>query len=138
MVNRILLLICCVVAACTVMAGQTEPALVAVNLPKYPPLARQARIEGAVRISFTLPANSGTPSDVEVISGHPGLNGAALDNVKTWKFENPYAVARKYQTTFRYKLTGFEVPQPKNCVVTFDGYRQVDVVSDVAAPVVNY
>ena len=66
------------------------------------------------------------------------LKGGALDNVKTWRFENPYAVARKYETTFRYKLTGSEVPLPKDCVVTFDGYRQVDVVSDVATPTVNY
>jgi hypothetical protein len=43
------------------MAAQTEPALVTVNMPKYPPLARQARIEGVVKLTFTLSANAGEP-----------------------------------------------------------------------------
>ena len=66
------------------------------------------------------------------------LKSAAVENVKTWKFENPYTVERKYETTFMYKLSGVEVPLPKRCTVKFDSYRQVELVSDVAAPTVNY
>ena len=66
------------------------------------------------------------------------LKSAVVENVKTWKFENPYAVERKYETTFVYKLSGVEVPLPKKCTVTFDSYHQVELVSDVATPTVNY
>jgi TonB-like protein len=137
-IKRICVLLCSIVAACTAAAGQTDPALTAVSLPKYPLLALQARVEGVVKVSFTLPANSGEPADVEAVSGHMMLKGAAVENVKTWRLENPYAVARKYETTFVYKLSGLEVPLPKRCTVTFDSYHQVDLVSDVAAPTINY
>jgi len=120
------------------MAAQTEPTLLAVSLPKYPPLALQARIEGVVRVTFSLPALSGQPAAVEAVSGHVMLKGAAVENVRTWRFENSYAVERKYETTFRYRLTGLEVPAPKKCTVTFNSYHQIDLVSDVAAPSVSY
>jgi TonB family protein len=121
------------------MAGQTdEPTLAAVSLPWYPPLAVQAHVEGTVKITFTLPPNSGQPTHIEIISGHPMLKSAAAENVKTWRFENPYTVERKYETTFMYKLSGIEVPLPKTRTVTFDSYHQVELVSDVAAPSVNY
>jgi TonB family protein len=127
------------VAACIAMAGQTDdPTLVAVNLPMYPPLAVQARVEGVVRITFTLPPNSGQPTNIEIVSGHPMLKNAAAENVKTWKFENPYTAERKYETTFMYTLSGREVPLPKKPIVTFDSYHQIKLVSDIAAPTVNY
>ena len=66
------------------------------------------------------------------------LKGAAVDNVKTWKFENPYAVERKYETTFRYRLSGVEVPLPTSATVTFQSFHQVDLVTDVAKETVNY
>jgi hypothetical protein len=39
------------------------------------------------------------------------LKGAAIDNARTWKFENPYAVERKYETTFRYRLSDHPTAQ---------------------------
>ena len=101
-------------------------------------LARQARIEGVVKLTFTLSANSKEPTNIEVVSGHPMLKGAAIDNVKTWKFENPYAVERKYETTFRYRLSSIEVPLPRSATVTFESFHQVDLVADVAQATVNY
>ena len=97
MTNRVIAVLC-VVAMCVAMVAQDEPTLVTINMPNYPPLARQARIEGVVKLTFILPANAEGPTKVEVVSGHQMLKDAALDNVKTWKFENPYAVERK--TTF--------------------------------------
>ena len=58
------------------MAGQTEPVLLTVTIPKYPPLARQARVEGIVKLSFTVAANAVEPSNVEVVSGHTLLKQA--------------------------------------------------------------
>jgi TonB family protein len=139
MTSRIVTLLCLVSAFfCIATAAQSEPALVAVNMPKYPPLARQARIEGVVKLTFTLSANSQEATNIEVVSGHPMLKGAAVDNVKTWKFENPYAVERKYETTFRYRLSVAEVPEPTTPIVTFQSFHQVDLVTDVARPTVSY
>ena len=121
------------------MASQTdEPLLLTVNIPAYPPLALQARIEGIVKLTFTLPANGGEPSNVEFVSGHPMLRTAAMENVKTWRFENRYAVERKYATTFKYRLSGVEVSSPTRAKVTFDSSREVDVVGDVVQTTVNY
>jgi TonB family protein len=121
------------------MAAQThEPLLIAVNMPKYPPLAHQARIEGVVKLTFTLPANTGEPTNIEVVSGHLMLKSAAMDNLKTWKFENHYAVERKYETTFRYRLSGVEVPAPTREKVTFDSFHEVDIVTDLVQPTIQY
>jgi TonB family protein len=139
MVWRNCFLISFVMAVSIMMAAQTEPSLLSANIPKYPPLARQARIEGVVRLTFSLPANGLQPTNVEVVSGHPMLKGAAVENVKTWRFEqNPYAVERKYETTFKYRLSGYESTGLKSATVTFDSFREVEVVTDVAPPTVNY
>jgi TonB family protein len=120
-------------AASVVLAAQTEPLLKSANLPQYPKLARQARIEGVVKVTFVLPANADVPKNVEAASGHPMLKDAAVENVRTWRFENPYAVDRKYETTFNYKLSGIEDPIPKRIKVTFDSFDRVEILSDLAA-----
>ncbi len=116
----------CLLAFCIAMAAQSEPSLIAVNMPTYPPLARQARIAGVVRLTFVLSGNDGEPTNVEVVSGHPMLKDAAVENVKTWKFNSSYACG-KYQTTFRYRFSGAE---GTHSVVTFHTFHQVDVVAD--------
>jgi len=138
MTSRIGTALCFAAAVCIAMAAQSEPSLTAVSMPKYPPLACQARIEGVVKLTFTLSANASEPTNIDVVSGHPMLKGAAIDNLKTWKFENPYAVERKYETTFTYRLSGVEVPLQTSATVTFRSFHQVDVVTDVAKPTVNY
>jgi TonB family protein len=127
MTSRATKLLCFVVFFCLTMAAQTEPALVTVSMPKYPPLARHARVEGVVKLTFTLSANAGEPTNIEVVSGHPMLKGVAIDNVRTWKFENLYAVERKYETTFRYRLSD----HPTSATVTFESFHEVDLVADV-------
>jgi TonB family protein len=124
MVSRLCALLCFLVVCLSLGAQATEPELVSANMPTYPPLARQARIEGTVKVSFTLPANGGEPANVEVLSGHPVLKGAAVENVKTWHFRNPYAVERKYETTFRYRLA-------ESRKVTFESFQSVEIVIPV-------
>jgi TonB family protein len=92
MVSRLCVLLCFLAVCLSVGAQTDEPELVSANMPIYPALARQARIEGTVKVTFTLSANSGEPANVEVVSGHPVLKGAAVENVKTWHLRNPYAV----------------------------------------------
>ena len=115
--------------------GQTlpEPHLVSAGLPKYPALARQARIEGEVRVEFTL-NSSGEPVSVSAVSGHPMLKGAAEENVKTWKFELPkdlYRTEWKYDTIFNFKFSTDNQPyeNPK-LSVTIDSYHYVEVITN--------
>jgi protein TonB len=54
--------------------------------PNYPPLARQTRISGTVRLHALISKTGGVES-LEVISGHPLLVQAALDAVRQWKYQ---------------------------------------------------
>jgi protein TonB len=52
----------------------------------YPPLARQTRISGTVRLHAII-AKDGTVQQLEVLSGHPLLVQAALDAVRQWRYQ---------------------------------------------------
>ena len=54
--------------------------------PLYPPLARQTRISGTVRLHAIIGKN-GAVEQLEVMSGHPLLVQAALDAVRQWKYQ---------------------------------------------------
>jgi len=57
--------------------------------PAYPVLARQARVEGEVVLDATFDAQ-GTVTGLTVVSGPGLLYAAALQAVKTWKYEPVY------------------------------------------------
>src|SRR5258708_7190753 len=129
MISRACSLFCFVAAITIAVAAQTEPVLTSVNMPKYPPLACQARVEGIVKLTFTLSATSAQPTNVEVVSGHPMLKSASAENLKTWRFENPYTVERKYETSFKYRLSGKEVAGERKVTVTFESFHEVEVIT---------
>ena len=52
-------------------------------IPIYPPLARQARVSGTVRLLGVI-AKDGTIQQLQVVSGHPLLVPSALDAVRQW------------------------------------------------------
>ena len=54
--------------------------------PMYPPLARQTRISGTVRLHAII-AKDGTVQQLEVLSGHPLLVQSALDAVRQWRYQ---------------------------------------------------
>ncbi len=54
--------------------------------PQYPPLARQARIQGTVKLSAVI-ARDGTIQKLEVTNGHPLLVPAALAAVRQWRYK---------------------------------------------------
>jgi periplasmic protein TonB len=56
--------------------------------PTYPPLARQARIQGTV-ILQALISKEGNITNLQLISGHPMLAPSAIEAVKQWKYR-PY------------------------------------------------
>ena len=53
--------------------------------PQYPPLARQARIQGTVKLSAVI-SKDGSIQRLEVLSGHPLLVPSAMAAVKQWRY----------------------------------------------------
>jgi TonB family protein len=53
--------------------------------PVYPAMARKGRIQGVVVLQVEI-NKSGDVENLQVISGHPVLAGAAIDAVKQWKY----------------------------------------------------
>jgi protein TonB len=56
--------------------------------PEYPPLARQARIQGEVVLHAVI-SRDGTIENLQVVSGHPMLVQAAVSAVRQWRYR-PY------------------------------------------------
>lgn len=56
--------------------------------PVYPPLAKQARIQGTVALKVVI-SKTGDVENVQLISGHPMLASAAIEAVRQWEY-NPY------------------------------------------------
>ena len=59
-----------------------------INAPKpvYPPLAKQARISGVVKLNAII-SKEGVIEQLNVVSGHPLLIPAALEAVKQWRYK---------------------------------------------------
>ena len=53
--------------------------------PIYPPIAIQARIQGSV-VLHAIISKEGSVSELQVVSGHPLLVGAALEAVRQWRY----------------------------------------------------
>jgi protein TonB len=53
--------------------------------PVYPPLARQTRVSGTVRLHAII-SKEGSVQQLEVLSGHPLLVQSALDAVRQWRY----------------------------------------------------
>jgi len=54
--------------------------------PQYPPLARQTRISGTVKLHAII-GKDGSVQQLQVVSGHPLLVQSALDAVKQWRYQ---------------------------------------------------
>lgn len=66
------------------VGGRVQEALILRRvLPVYPVLAKQARIQGTVRLIGII-ATDGTIQQLQVIQGHPLLVAAAVDAVRQW------------------------------------------------------
>jgi TonB family protein len=110
-----------------------EPRLKSAALPRYPAIARAAKVQGEVKVEFVL-NTSGEPVSVTAVSGHPLLKGAAEENVRTWRFDLPkdlYRTEWKYDTIFNFKISddGQPYEDPK-LTVTLDSYRYVEVTTN--------
>lgn len=69
------------------IGGQVQAAKIVNRVqPVYPPLARQTRISGTVRLHAII-SKDGSIQQLEVMSGHPLLQQAALDAVRQWRYQ---------------------------------------------------
>jgi TonB family protein len=92
-----------------VSSGVSTGLLIYKTTPNYPPLALQARIQGAVVLLAEI-SKEGTIQSLQVISGHPMLVPAAIEAVKEWRY-NPYLlngepVAVETEVLLNFSLSG--------------------------------
>jgi protein TonB len=92
-----------------VSQGVSQGLLIRKIQPAYPPLARQARIQGQVLLQAVI-SKDGSIENLRLISGHPMLAPAALDAVKQWKYKpyflNGEPVEVETQITVIFSLSG--------------------------------
>jgi TonB family protein len=87
----------------------TERLLLSKVQPSYPPLAKQARISGAVVLKAVI-GKDGSIKDLQALSGHPMLIQAATDAVRQWRYK-PYVLEGEpvevdTQITVNFTLAG--------------------------------
>jgi len=77
--------------------------------PQYPPLARQARVQGIVVLRAVI-SREGKIENLQVISGHPLLVKSAIDAVLQWRYRpyflNNEPVEVETQVTVNFTLSG--------------------------------
>jgi protein TonB len=92
-----------------VSAGVTAGLLMTKVQPQYPPLAKQARIQGTVVLQAVI-GKDGSIQHLKAISGHPMLIQSAIDAVSRWKYKPYYLngepVEVDTQVTVNFTLAG--------------------------------
>jgi protein TonB len=92
-----------------VSQGVTQGLLIKKVQPNYPPLARQARIQGSVLLQAEI-SKDGTIENLRLISGHPMLAPSAIEAVKQWRYKpyilNGEPVEVETQITVNFTLAG--------------------------------
>jgi len=77
--------------------------------PNYPPLARQARIQGQVILQAEI-SKDGLITNLQLISGHAMLAPAAIEAVRQWRYKpyllNGEPVAVETQVIVNFSLSG--------------------------------
>lgn len=84
--------------------GIVPPKLIYQVRPEYPKLAREARIQGVVRLQALID-KEGAVARLKLISGHPLLVKAAMDAVRQWR----YLPARSQGVVMSFSI-GIDVP----------------------------
>ena len=92
-----------------VSQGVTQGMIIRRIQPAYPPLARQARIQGPVVLQAEI-GKDGSIQNLRLISGHPMLAPAAIEAIKQWKYKpyilNGEPVEVETTITFNFTLSG--------------------------------
>jgi len=95
-----------------ISSGTMAGLMLAQVAPMYPPIAKAAHVQGVVILHAVI-SKSGIIEDLQVISGPPMLQGAAIDAVRNWRYR-PYLLngePTEVQTTINVNFK-FEEPPP--------------------------
>ena len=88
-------------------AVQKKPEIIKKVLPKYPPIAQRAGIEGMVVVDFIVD-EKGLPTQIKILKGHPMLDEAAINAVKQYRFspgmQRDKPVKVKWRVPIRFRL----------------------------------
>lgn len=76
-----------------ISSGVATGMLIRQTPPVYPAIAKAARVSGTVVLHATI-AKNGTIKDLQVVSGSPMLQQAALDAVRSWRYR-PYKLSNE-------------------------------------------
>ncbi len=95
--------------------------------PVYPPLARQARIAGDVKVQVWVRAD-GSVDSAEVISGHPMLSWAALESAQRSQYQchGCSQAATAYLLTYSFVLPAEGVTTPEGGTATSHGAAEFE------------
>jgi periplasmic protein TonB len=70
--------------------------------PQFPPLGRQARLQGVVVLDVTVAAD-GSVKEINLVQGHPMLAPSAIEAVKQWRFK-PYLNSDGSASEFKTRI----------------------------------
>ncbi|MGA9526944.1 MAG: energy transducer TonB [Terriglobales bacterium] len=92
-----------------VSSGVSSGLLIRKVAPNYPPLAKQARIQGSVVLHAEI-GKDGTIQNLQLVSGHAMLAPAAIEAVRQWRYKpyllNGEPVAVETEVVVNFSLSG--------------------------------
>jgi TonB family protein len=105
--------------------------------PSYSAIARQAKIQGIVRVDVSVDSD-GLPGEVTVVhSSHPILSEYVTNAIKQWRFCSSSAKSGgKISLTFKFELEGTTGDWAPT-YVTFDPSGEVDITTAAVKPSVQ-
>jgi TonB family protein len=95
-------------SAQTPVENDSVPVLVSKIEAIYPPLAKQARIQGLVKLKAVI-GKGGSIQDLKAVSCHPLLVPAALEAVRQWLYKPAYKTGKPVPTQTTLEVS-FSLP----------------------------
>ncbi|MGO9316727.1 MAG: TonB family protein [Terracidiphilus sp.] len=85
------------------------PVLITAPNVNYPPIAKAARVEGAVVVDFSIDMD-GQTSSVRTISGPMMLRGAVEEQIKQWRFKTPLPINAQedFKATYTFHIANLD------------------------------
>lgn len=120
-----ILLIVCSLQCLAQELPQRVPIVTAAQVPFYPALARQARLDGDVHLKVS--TDGERVSAITVESGRTILVEASKANVETWRFEKHKPTS--FEVTFRYRVLAESSCDMDNGRVVLNLPTQVEITA---------
>ena len=114
--------------------GQTLSQPVHLVSPRYPDLARQAQIQGTVKVQVHLD-HEGAVASMEVTGGHTLLKEEVESNIKQWRFQP--GSPDPPEISYEFRLVHPQVKYIPEAEVSFDLPSKVLVVSHPMVPIMD-